>query len=107
MQRAGFIYDNASLLGFSIITAFLLFIWFGAAFAMKKVNKKKDENVLRNPALWVLLGLSLIGSIPGALLVLLIAKPVSPNRLTKDFLPSSMLILYPLTMLLVLVGVLL
>ncbi|UCF08084.1 MAG: hypothetical protein JSW28_10675 [Thermoplasmata archaeon] len=105
MEQAGIIYDNAPLLGFLIIAPIVLFLWFVTSLLVVKVRKMKDVKVLKNPMLWALLGLSLIISIPGALLVLLVARPVPFKRITKAFLPTTMLVMYPLAIFLATLGV--
>ena len=102
--QATFIYDNYKFFGLLIIFAILILFWFGIASIQKKFFKKEGP-VFKNPILWLLLGVSLIISIPGALLLLLIMKPLPFKKITKELVLSTLLILYPFSILLYIIGV--
>lgn len=98
-QLAGFVYDNYQLIGLLLVLAIIILIWFGIAY-FQKVFWKREGEALKNPLLWVFLGISLIISIPGALLVFLIVKPIPLQKITKEIVPTTLLLFYPISILL-------
>lgn len=98
-QMAGFVYDNYQIIGLIFILGVLILIWFGIAY-FQKIFWKREGKVLKNPLMWIFLGISLIISIPGALLVFFIVKPIPLNRIKKEMLPSTLILFYPISILL-------
>ncbi|MCK5561618.1 MAG: hypothetical protein KAJ51_13530 [Thermoplasmata archaeon] len=105
MERAAFISDNFKELAFVIILIIFLLSWFGVAYSLKIIHKKKNERVLRNPKLWLFLILAFALSVPGAILLYLIIKPIPLKKLTHDLLMVTLLVFYPVSALLFTLGV--
>jgi hypothetical protein len=54
-----------------------------------------EGRVLRDPVLWLMLGLSVLISIPGALLVYLYINPVKRSDLAKGLATITPISMYP------------
>jgi hypothetical protein len=81
-NRAAWLTDNSETSGSLIAALVLIGLWFGSAFALKR-HYGLEGKVLRDPQLWVLLGLALFISIAGALLVLLLWRPEPIRKAIK------------------------
>ncbi len=105
MERAAFISDNYRELAFIIILIILLIAWFGIAKGLMIVRKQKDQKVIKNPKLWLFLILAFALSVPGAILIYLLFKPLPVKILTKDQIVLTLLAFYPISAILFGVGV--
>jgi hypothetical protein len=95
-ERAAFYYDNSGVLSALLVVVILLLLWFGLAFALRRYIGAEGK-VVRRPLLWILLGASLLISIPGALLAYLIINPLPLNKLRAQVTPWVHLAMYPIT----------
>jgi hypothetical protein len=68
-------------------------------------NKLSEKTVLKNPFFWLAMGLSLIISLPGMLLILLLKDPVKLNKVPNNLMPLTLIIMYPFSIIMFLVGV--
>jgi hypothetical protein len=102
-ELAGFVYDNHQSLGLLIVLAILIILWFAIAYSIK-IWRKKEEKIIKNPLLWTLLGISLIISIPGALLILFFKKPIPVKKIPDELVHFTLLIAYPVSVLLFFFG---
>ena len=73
--RAEWTYENSETIGYLIAFIILLVLWFGFAFFLRR-GYEIDDRLATNRTLWAMLGLSLLISIPGALLVYFMINPV-------------------------------
>ena len=96
-ERAAWLYDNSPWAGPLLAILVIVSLWFIGAFLLMKRHGKEGP-VLRNRNLWILLGLSLIISIPGALLVYLIAEPLPAKDLLKGVTSTTPLLMYPVAL---------
>jgi hypothetical protein len=87
-----------------LVLAIIILIWFGIAY-IQKIFWKREGEVIKNPLLWLILGISLIISIPGALLVYLVVKPIPLKKIGKEIVTSTLLLFYPISILLYALGV--
>ncbi len=73
--RAEWTYENSETLSYLIALIILLVLWFGFALFLRR-GYEIDDRLATNHTLWAMLGLSLLISIPGALLVYFMILPV-------------------------------
>jgi hypothetical protein len=92
--RADWIYGNSQNLGYLFTLAILLVLWFGFA-AMLRRTYEIEGGVSNDPVLWVMLGLSVVISIPGALLVYFMVRPLKAKEITKHAPPITAVAMYP------------
>ncbi len=123
MELASFIYDNHIILAIIVNFIILMIFWYGIvlfiimikkklnknlANSAKRANNKDKKNALRKfMMLLSFLGISLIISIPGTLLLLLMIKPIPPGKFMQEFYTSSLLILFAAVIIIFTVGVIL
>jgi len=105
-SRAGFLYDNAVGLADIIAGIVLVIAWLAAALLARRWLGAEGRT-LRDPVTWLLIVLSLALSIPGALLVYLWARPVPMGRLRANVRTAVPLLMWPVSIALLIVGVLL
>ncbi len=105
MERAAFVYDNSQGLGLIIIFVILVIFWLSVVVCLKFIRRRNEKIIPKVPVLLLLLGVSLFISIPAALLILLLIKPIPPQKLREEFLPSTLLLLYPVSIIIFLLGV--
>jgi hypothetical protein len=105
-SRAGFLYDNAVGLAGIIAGIVLVIAWLAVALLARRWLGAEGR-ALRDPAVWMMLGLSLLASLPGALLVYLWARPVPVGQLRAKMRTATPLLMYPVSIALLIVGVLL
>ena len=105
-SRAGFLYDNAVGLADIIAGIVLVIAWLAAALLARRWLGAEGRT-LRDPVTWLLIVLSLALSIPGALLVYLWARPVPMGRLRANVRTAVPLLMWPVSLALLIVGVLL
>jgi hypothetical protein len=105
-ERAEWTYDNSTSLGYLFALAALLVLWFGFAFMLRRTYEIEGR-WLRNPVLWGMLGLSVLISIPGALLVYLFIDPVMRSELTKGLATVTPIAMYPAAIVMLVLGVVL
>jgi hypothetical protein len=104
--RAGFLYDNSGVLGACLALVLLLLLWSALALMAKRSLGTKGR-FLGDPVSWLVLGLSIVVSIPGALLIYLMARPVTGKELTSYPATSALLLIYPMSALMLIAGALL
>ena len=104
MEQAAFIYDNAYILSYIFFTIIILGFWFSIAGISKIIQqkyskaapenkkKKKGKKILTFGLLILLLGVSALVSIMGALLIYLLIKPVQINKLGQDHMFLTLLL---------------
>jgi hypothetical protein len=92
--RAEWIYESSENLGLLIAAIILLVLWFGFSFFLRRTYEIEGR-LVRDPLLWAMLGLSLLISLPGALLVYLLARPVEREELTKRLATVTPVAMYP------------
>jgi hypothetical protein len=92
--RADWTYENSQNLAYLISLIILLVLWFGFAFFLRR-GYKIDDRLATNSTLWVMLGLSLLISIPGALLVYFIIFPVPIKKIKKRLGAITPIAMYP------------
>jgi hypothetical protein len=102
-ERAAFIYESSPYLGPLLVIGLLALVWFGGAYALMRWHGKEGP-VLRNQTLWLLLGLSLVLSIPGALLVYVLARPQPAKELLKGVSSTTPMLVYPVALVVFVVG---
>jgi uncharacterized membrane protein YhaH (DUF805 family) len=105
-SRAGFLYDSAAAIATLLAVITVLVVWFAAALLVRRWPGAKGR-ALRDPEVWIMLVLSLAVSLPGALLVYLWARPTPKERLRAKVTTATPLLMYPLSIALLIVGVLL
>jgi len=104
LERAAFINDNYEVLGLIINSVAVMVIYFALAVGLKVVRRKK-EKVFTNPGIWICLGLSLFISVPGALLVYFVFKPMPLKEIKNNLVPVVLLVLYPISIAFFIMGV--
>ncbi len=105
-ERAAFLNDNATSLGGLLAALVVLMAWFGTALAVRRWRGLEGKTI-RDPLMWMMLGGSLVLSIPGALLAYLMIYPLPARVLLDRNLPVGTLASYPVACVLFVVGVLL
>jgi hypothetical protein len=103
-KRAAYLFDNAKVLGSLIALLVVIIAWLVIAYIIRRVMKK-DEPLLKNPVLWTMLGLSLIISLPAALLIYLLVKPLPIKELAKHHTTFAMTAIYPVVIAAFAIGV--
>ena len=93
-SRADWTYGNSETLGALFALAVLLVLWFGLA-AMLRRSYGIEGQTVRDPVLWAMLGLAFLVSIPGALLVYLMARPLRGGEVTGRLATITPLAMYP------------
>jgi hypothetical protein len=104
--RAGFLFDNSRVLGACLALTLLLLTWYTMGLVARREWGPKGK-FLRNPVSWLILGLSIVVSIPGVLLIYLMVRPVTGKELTSNVATSALLLLYPAAVAMFVVGALL
>ncbi len=104
--RADWMYDNSEALGLLFAALALLVLWFGFSFFLRRTYEMKGR-LGRDPFLWAMLGLSLLISIPGALLVYLMTIPVPRSELTQRLATVTPMAMYPAVVVMFVLGVVL
>ena len=92
--RADWTYENSEALGYLISVAIALVLWFGFAFFLRR-GLELEGRLVRDPLLWAMLGLSVLISVPGALLVLLAIRPLPLGELPKSLRTMVPFAMYP------------
>jgi len=105
-SRAGFLYDSAAGLGGAIAVVLVVLAWVAMALLARR-RLGAEGRALRDPVTWLMLPLSLVVSLPGALLVYLMARPVPKGRLISMVRTATPLLMYPVSVAILVVGVLL
>jgi hypothetical protein len=105
-SRAGFLYDGAVGIAIIIAVVLLIITWLAVALLARRWLRAEGR-ALRDPTSWFLLVLSLAISLPGALLVYLWARPVPMGRLRASVRTVTPLLVWPVSLALLIVGVLL
>ncbi len=103
---ARFLFDNSRVFGACLALTLMLLIWITMALVARREWDAKGR-FLRNPLSWLLLGLSIVVSLPGALLIYLMARPVTGKELTSNPATSALLLIYPAVVAMFVVGALL
>jgi hypothetical protein len=93
-ERADWIYGNAETLGYLFTLTVLLVLWFGFALLLRRTYEI-DERAVRNPTVWALLALSVLISIPGALLVYFMLRPLKAEEIKQRTAPITAIAMYP------------
>jgi len=104
MEQAAFITDNSMEIALLFIFIILIVLWLIFVLCLRLIRKKK-EPVKNYLTLLLLIGLSLVISVPGTLLLFLLIKPVPLKKITQEFIPTALLIFWPLSIILFIVGV--
>jgi hypothetical protein len=123
MEYAGFIHDNHLTLAILVNFIILMVFWFGVVLSIimikRKLHKKSTDspNNVNNKdrksflgkfiTLLLFLGISLVISIPGALLLFLMIKPIPPEKFMHEFYTSSLLVLFAAVIIIFPVGLML
>lgn len=92
--RADWTYENSQTLGYLIALIILLVLWFGFAFFLRR-GYDIDDRLASNRPLWAMLGLSLLISIPGALLVYFLIFPVPFKEVKTRLGAITPIAMYP------------
>jgi hypothetical protein len=92
--RADWIYGNARTLGYLFSLIVILILWFGFAFVLRRTYQIKGR-VGRDPVLWAMLGLSVLISIPGALLVYFMIRPIKGGEIRERLETVTPIAMYP------------
>jgi hypothetical protein len=104
--QAEWTYENAGTLGHLFALVVLLCLWFGSAYLLRR-RYRSEERVVTNPALWATLGVAVLASIPGALLVYLMLHPVPPEELRTRLGAITPIAMYPVAVAVFILGVVL
>ncbi len=104
--RADWIYANSVLLGTLFALSALLVLWFGFAVILKRTYGSKARTV-RDPVLWAMAGLSVLVSIPGALLVYLMVRPVPWDEVKERPALITPIAMYPAAIIMFVLAVIL
>jgi hypothetical protein len=105
-SRAEWTYENSEALGLLIAALVLLVLWFGFSFLLRRTYEIEGLPV-RDPLLWAMLGLGLLISIPGALLVYLMLRPVPRRELSQRLATLTPIAMYPAAVVMFVLGVVL
>jgi hypothetical protein len=92
--RADWTYANSQGLGYLFTLAILMVLWFGFAFLLRRTFEIEGRTV-RNRILWGMMALSVLISIPGALLVYFMLNPVKGKEITKRLATITPIVMYP------------
>lgn len=92
--RADWTYENSKTLGYLFALISLLVLWFGFAFFLRR-GYEIDDRLATNGTLWAMLGLSLLISIPGALLVFFLIYPVPLKDIKTRLGAVTPIAMYP------------
>ena len=92
--RADWTYENSETLGYLIALIILLVLWLGFAFFLRR-GYEIDDRLATNGTLWAMLGLSLLISIPGALLVYFMIFPVPLKDIKTRLGAITPMAMYP------------
>jgi hypothetical protein len=103
-MRAAFMTDNAGLIAALLVAAVTVVVWLVAALAADRGTGRKG-GVMRSPMTWLMLGAALLLSVPGALLVYLMARPVPLDGLRRDRVVVACATAFPVVAVLFAVGV--
>ena len=103
-MRAAFLTDNADLLAAISVAILTIAIWLVAVVAADRGTGRKGK-VLRSPVTWLMLGAALLLSVPGALLVYLMARPVPMGELRRDRLAVACAAAFPVAAAVFAIGV--
>ena len=104
--RADWVYDNSQTLGYIIAAVILLVLWFGFAYYLRR-NYKIEGRLARDPVLWGMLGLSVLISIPGALLVYFMLRPVPGKEIKERLATMTPIAFYPAAVVMLVLAVVL
>jgi len=104
--RADWVYENSQTLGYIIAAAILLVLWFGFAYYLRR-NYKIEGRLARDPVLWGMLGLSVLISIPGALLVYFMLRPVPGKEIKERLATMTPIAVYPAAVVMLILAVVL
>jgi hypothetical protein len=102
-NRAAWMYDNADTVGPLVAALVVVLLWFACAAAISR-HYGLEGRVLRNPWLWALLGLSVLVSIAGAVLVYLLLRPEPIKELARRPSFTGAVAMWPVTLVAFLVG---
>jgi hypothetical protein len=106
MERAAFINDHWEELGLGINVLVIIVTWFSLGLGLK-IARRKKERVFTNPGMYLFLGLSFLVSVPGALLIYFIFKPIPIKEIKDNIVPMVMLVMFPLSIIFFVLGVVL
>ncbi len=104
--RAAFITDNGAALAGLLVALLAILVWFAAAF-LAKSHWGLEGGTVRDPRMWLMLGMAIVLSIPGAVLAYLLVWPLPFKELNARVMPLAQLAVLPAACVLLLVGVLL
>ena len=107
MERAAFIYDNARAISMLIMIIIFLSIFIAFVYIYRYISHTGKQPVFKNYSIWLLLGLSFLISIPGALLLYFLVRPIPPNQIKDKLAPAAIIIFYPISIILFLLVVML
>ena len=103
-MRAAFLTDNAKLLATITVAILTVAIWLVAAVAADRGTGRKGK-VLRSPVTWLMLGTALVLSVPGALLVYLMVRPVPLEELRLNRVAVACAAAFPVAVAVFAIGV--
>jgi hypothetical protein len=103
-MRAAFLTDNAWLIAALLVGAITVVVWLVAVLAADRATGRR-RGVLRSPVTWLMLGAALLLSVPGALLVYLMARPVPLDELRRNRVVLASATAFPVVAALFAVGV--
>lgn len=104
--RADWIYGNATSLAYLFSLIILLVLWFGFAFFLRKTYEIKGR-LGRNPVLWAMLAISVLVSIPGALLLYFMVDPIKGKEINKRLATITPIAMYPAAVVMLILAVVL
>jgi hypothetical protein len=96
--------DNAGSLGVLVAIGALVALWAVAVVAAGRVKGARGPG-LRRPLVWLLLGASLLLSLPGAVLVYLMVRPMTLDALRAHRPSIAAVAMYPLALAALVIGV--
>ncbi len=92
--RAEWVYGNSDWLSYATALAALLVLWFGFALFLRR-GFKLEGGLLRDPVLWAMMALSVVVSVPGALLLYLVVRPLPWAEASSRLAVVTPLAMYP------------
>ncbi|UCC92741.1 MAG: hypothetical protein JSW25_08770 [Thermoplasmata archaeon] len=105
-SRSEWMYENSVLLGYLFALSVLLVLWFGFAVLLRRTYGIEGRSV-RDPTMWGMMALSVIASIPGALLIYFMLDPIKAKEIKGRLAPVTAIAMYPAAVVMFVLGVVL
>jgi len=104
--RADWISGSSEWLSYVTMLAVLLVLWFGFALFLRR-GLELEGKVLRDPVLWAMMALSIVVSIPGALLLYLMVRPLPWAEASSRLAVITPVAMYPAALVMLVLAVVL